>query len=286
MAKELAILVVSVVTLFVAGFGAYTINDIGSFSNSQQATAEIKDYTVELELIQLTLNQVSQKLEILESDTVEELQKIKIELEEVKSITVERQKEMEQLIPFGISLDKSTYFSSDSVIITAKNVIPQKPVNIQLLSTFNETIITKTPYSDSAGKLDYTLSLPSFIPSGYYKIKAEYNGNVVEKFFNILDDPIIGSVNEKIVDLTLHLDQDEYQLGDMIKLSGVGLASSPIIAELISPDSETSTANSNTFNDGSYTLIFILNSESEPGTWTIKVSQGDKEETVTFNVEN
>ena len=101
-----------------------------------------------------------------------------------------------------------------------------------------------------------------------------------------MDDPIIGSVNEKIVDLTLNLDQDEYQLGDMIKLSGVGLASSPIIAELISPDSETSTANSNTFNDGSYTLIFILNSELEPGTWTIKVSQGDKEETVTFNVEN
>ncbi|MCZ6583508.1 MAG: hypothetical protein O6746_01185, partial [Thaumarchaeota archaeon] len=83
MAKEAAILGVSILTLFVAGFAAYSIYDSNGVSS---AAAVVKDYTGEFESLQTALSEVNQKLEDLESDTIKELQKIKVELEEVKAI--------------------------------------------------------------------------------------------------------------------------------------------------------------------------------------------------------
>ena len=72
MAKEIAILAVSVITLFVAGFAAFGVYDLDKIP-SQSAAAQIKDYTTEFESIQSALESVNQKLETLESDTIEEL---------------------------------------------------------------------------------------------------------------------------------------------------------------------------------------------------------------------
>jgi len=51
MAKETMILVVSVLTLFVAAFAAYTITDLEINSSPQTASAEFLDYTDEFQAI-------------------------------------------------------------------------------------------------------------------------------------------------------------------------------------------------------------------------------------------
>ena len=75
MAKEMALFSISIITLLVAGYAAYGVNDMGS--NSPFASAEIKDYTQEFNSIQTQLNTLTTKLDQLETDTVGELQKIK-----------------------------------------------------------------------------------------------------------------------------------------------------------------------------------------------------------------
>jgi len=287
MAKETMILVVSVLTLFVAAFAAYTITDLEVNSSPQTASAEFLDYTDEFQAIQSTLQEVSKKLETLESDTVKELEMIKTELEQIKSITFETQQDVIEKAIFGITLDKSSFLKGDTITITAQNILPQKSMTIQLLSSFNELITSKTVFSDSTGKLVYIFQLPEFVSSGEYKIQATTETGTDTMFITISD----GTAPEKpttptVASITAILDKEEYKSGETVKITGYGIASTPIIAELTDPDTEKSTANASTASDGSYTLIFILDSDAKQGNWKIKVTQEELVQTVTFEVDN
>ena len=285
MVKELAILTVSVITLFVAAFAAFSIYDLDNTS-SQSAAAEIKDYTTEFESIQSALNEVNEKLDTFESDTVTELQKIKSDLAEVKLITA-KPEPIDTSSPFGITINKVIYSKGDTIIVSALNILPQKAMTFQLLSSFNELITTVTARSDSTGKLDYAFQIPSFVQPGDYKIKATLSdGNSDILFFTISDDTIPETTEPPITGLSVILDKPSYNPGDMIKVTGFGQANTGITAELISPDHEIATANSNTSSDSTYILIFILDADAEPGNWKLKVIQGDKEETLIFTVVN
>ena len=112
MAKETMILAVSVLTLFIAAFAAYTITDLEVSSSPQTASAEFLDYTDEFQAIQSTLQEVTEKLETLEFETVKELEIIKTELALVKSITSETQQDVIET-SFSIALNKSTYLQGD-----------------------------------------------------------------------------------------------------------------------------------------------------------------------------
>src|SRR3989338_5962362 len=85
MAKELAILAVSMITLLVAGYAAYSVMELSDTPSPRQVSAE-KDYTGELKSIQASLNDVNKKLEALESD-IAELQTIKDALDELDQQT-------------------------------------------------------------------------------------------------------------------------------------------------------------------------------------------------------
>jgi len=281
MAKDMAILTVSVITLFVAGFAAYSINGI-NMPGPQQATAEIKDYTAELKSIQKSLDQVSQKLETLEIDTVKELQKIKTELEEVRLMTSEEQSITQS--GFGITLDKITYERGGNVVITVQNALPQKPTTFQLLSAFNELITTKNTYADSTGKLAYTFQLPSFLPAGQYTIKALTEGSNASTLFIITDKAQVTESTSIIHGLSIELDKSEYAPGDWIVIAGSGKPSTSISAELTGPEDEIFTAHASTASDNTYSLVFPISSDVKLGKWTVKVTQGEIEESVTFSI--
>jgi len=288
MAKETMILAVSVLTLFVAAFAAYTITDLEVNSSPQTASAEFLDYTDEFQAIQSTLQEVSEKLETLESDTAKELEIIKTELEQIKSITSETQQDVIQTsTPFSIALNKATYLQGDAIIVSSHNISPQKPVTIQLLSSFNELITSKNTYSDSTGGFVFTFPVPEFLSPGEYKIQVTSETGIDTMFITINDGTTPEeSTTSTVNSITAILDKEEYKSGEIVKVTGYGIASKPIIAELTDPDTAKSTANASTASDGSYTLIFILDSDAKQGNWKIKVTQEELVETVTFEVDN
>jgi len=288
MAKETMILVVSVLTLFVAAFAAYTITDLEVNSSPQTASAEFLDYTDEFQAIQSTLQEVTEKLETLESDTVKELGIIKTELEQIRLITSETQQDViETSTPFGISLNKLTYLKGDAIIVSSQSVLPQKPVTIQLLSSFNELIISKNTFSDSTGGFAFTFPIPEFVSPGEYKIQATSETGIDTMFITINDGTATQApITSTVTSITAILDKEEYKSGEIVKVSGYGIASKSIIAELTDPDNEKYSANAGTASDGSYTLIFILDSDAKQGDWKIKVTQEELVKTVTFEVDN
>ena len=290
MAKELAILAVSMITLLVAGYAAYSVMDLSDTPSPRQVSAE-KDYTGELKSIQASLNDVNKKLEALESDMAE-LQTIKDALDEIEQTQPVVQKPQTQTL--DITTDKNTYKVGESIIITAKGVLAQQTVKLDLHSSINELIATKIVFSDSTGKLVYDMQLPSFLKTGSYKLKAIYNNIVDEITISVTgtsqtetqpDDT--EETPDSIVSaypLSFSLDKTSYTPGDIIWVTGKGEPNKSVVLKMTSPDYEEQTANTTALSDGTFTPVFMLPSDAEPGDWTIVATQNDKEVKVKFKV--
>ncbi len=288
MAKELAILAVSMITLLVAGYAAYSVMELSDTPSPRQVSAE-KDYTGELESIQASLDDVNKKLEALESD-IAELQTIKDALDEIEQAKQVVEKPPVQI--FDITTDKTTYKVGESIVITAKGLLAQQTVKLDLYSSINELIITKIVFSDSTGKLVYDMELPSFLKTGSYKLKATSNNIVDETTISITGSstetqPDETEEPESIVSthsLSFSLDKSSYTPGDVIWVTGKGEPNKPVVLKMASPDYEEQTANTTTLSDGTFTPVFILPSDAQPGEWTIIATQNDKEAKVKFKV--
>ena len=271
MAKELAILAVSMITLLVAGYAAYSVMELSDTPSPHQVSAE-KDYTGELKSIQSSLNDVNKKLEALESD-ITELQTIKDALDEIEQIQPVVQKPQTQT--FDITTDKNTYKVGDSIIITARGVLAQQTVKLDLYSSVNELIITKIVFSDSSGKLVYDMELPSFLKTGSYKLKATYN--------NIVDEITVGITGSSTTEtqpddteetpdsmvsaypLSFSLDKTSYTPGDVVWVTGKGEPNKSVVLKMTSPDYEEQTANTTALSDGTLPQAFFWPPVAEPG---------------------
>lgn len=289
MSKEVAILTVSIVTLIVAAFAAYAIYDLET-PNPKPAAAEVKDYTKDLESIHAAIQAVNERIQSLEDENVEELHKIKTDLEQLRESTTQTQPESQLL--FGISTDKNSYEKGDTIKITGQGILAQKQITIEVLSSFNEVITTKTIYSDPTGNLVYNLQLPTFIQEGSYKIKATYDGKIDTTFITISDSATTESETQPSVKeksssgLTISLDKETYKPGEIIWVTGIGEPNTSVLLKMVGPDSKEQMANSSTADDGSFSPVFILADDAKSGDWTITAIQDDNEVKISFKVTN
>ena len=199
MGKKTDIFAVSFILFFVGGFALLTVNDIGLLEN-QQASAEMEEYAAMLAPLKSTLDEVNQKLDTLETDTIIELEKLRLEIDDMKTFELQEQNQIQS--------------------------VPTTPV--------------------------------------------------------VESTEIIQNENLNFI---INLDKEEYLPGDMIKVSGIAIPNTPLSAKLTNPnDKHEFYANSNTANDGSFTLIFILNSESESGIWNVSVQQNGVQKIASFQV--
>jgi len=277
------------ITLLVAGYAAYSVMDLSDTPSPRQVSAE-KDYTGELKSIQASLNDVNKKLEALESD-IAELQTIKDALDEIEQT---QQVEQKPTQTFDITTDKSTYKVGDLIVITAKGMLAQQTVKLDLYSSINELIITKIVFSDSTGKLIYDMELPSFLQTGNYKLKATYNNIVDEVNISITGSTTTETQPDETEEepdsivstypLSFSLDKTSYTPGDVVWVTGKGEPNKSVVLKMTSPDYEEQTANTTALSDGTFTPVFILPSDAQAGEWTIVATQNDKEVKVKFKV--
>ena len=283
MAKEYLILAVSVVTLALAGYAAFTVYGIENFQ-TPYAAADIRDYTSDFESIENALTEVTAKLEQLEDATLEELETTKAELEKLKQ-SAEDLQILTNTPHLILELDQGTYDPSDSILITLQDLKPQQMVVLQLLDSSNKVLTSKNPFSDSTGKVSYLMQIPKDTPIGDYKIKATTNDGLSDTIFFKISDNVTPKSNEPIsVKLTLELNKSSYNPGDVIQLTGVGNPGQSISAKLTNPNDRILSSHSTVSSEGTYTMILIIDSQAPTGIWNLQVSQGNDIESRTFDV--
>ena len=284
MSKEYLILAVSVVTLALAGYAAFTVYGIENFQ-TPYAAADIRDYTSDFESIENALSEVTAKLEKLEDATIEELESTKTELEKLKQSAEDLQiLSTPHLI---LELDKGTYALDDSMLISLQDLKPQQMITLQLLDSSNKVLVTKNPFSDSAGKVSHLMQIPNNTPVGDYKIKATTSDGLSDTIFFKISNDVTPKPEEPIaVKLTLELNKSSYNPGDIIELTGVGKPGQSISAKLTNPNDRVLSSHSTVSSEGTYIMILIIDSQAPTGIWNLQVSHGNDLESRTFNVTN
>ena len=282
MSKEYLILAVSVVTLALAGYAAFTVYGIDNFQ-TPYAAADLRDYTSDFESIENALTEVTEKLEKLEDATIEELETTKAELEKLKQSAEDLQ--IFTTPHLILELDKGTYALDDSLLISLQDLKPQQMVTLQLLDSSNKVLVTKNPFSDSTGKVSHLMQIPKNTPVGDYKIKATTPDGLSDTIYFKISDNVTPKPEEPIaVELTLELNKSSYNPGDVIQLTGVGSPGKSISAKLTNPNDRILSSHSTVSSDGTYTMILIIDPQAPTGIWNLQVSQGNDIELRTFDV--
>ena len=80
------------------------------------------------------------------------------------------------------------------------------------------------------------------------------------------------------------LDKEQYSPGDIIRISGTGPANSPVDLKMIDPDTKVKTAHSNSSEDGTYSIIYIIPSDAETGNWKSILTVGNEKSETTVKV--
>ena len=86
------------------------------------------------------------------------------------------------------------------------------------------------------------------------------------------------------VGLTINLNKEIYNPGEIVTVSGSGQASQPVSLKVKDPDGLISSAHSSSSTDGTITMVYILPSDADDGNWQLTIKIDDSEETITFKV--
>jgi uncharacterized protein YfaS (alpha-2-macroglobulin family) len=186
-------------------------------------------------------------------------------------------------ISLALVLDKSAYVPGDTVRITAIGVNPLKTVQVELLDNDGFVIIHKDTWSDSTGKLSYSLQLSSSLLAGNYKVQLVSDQQTQSQ-------PItIGGSNTSQTTtgsntFTAQTDKTVYPSGGMIEVSGTGPASTSVTGIMTSPSGKTFSTAVTVQTDGSYVMFFSTPQPYETGQWNIAVTNLGQTKTLSIYI--
>lgn len=177
------ILAVGVITLSIAGIVVFGISNTENSPHSASAMSE-------LDTIQKSLDDITKKLEALETNTIEDIQQIKTELADIKSISESEIIDTENEIidtknELTVALEKSSYKSGDLIQVAgfgkANTLIIGKLINP------NSEIITS--YSSTSSDSTYSLIfiLDKEAKPGNWKLNVTQGDNEETLVFTVIN---------------------------------------------------------------------------------------------------
>ena len=178
-----------------------------------------------------------------------------------------------------INTTKTEYNSGDSILIlgdTSPNVL----LTLTMINPNGDEIKTKETFSDKNGKIsESSFRIPSDAISGTWKINAKSGSN----FVNIEID-VLAIIQEGII-VQVDEGQDIVGYGKTINIHVFG-AKHTVVIEIIAEDGEI--IEELTFpasNKGEINQPWIVPSDTEPGTYTIRVTDAFNDAETTFEIQ-
>ena len=178
-----------------------------------------------------------------------------------------------------INTTKTEYHSGDSILIlgdTSPNVL----LTLTMIDPNGDEIKIKETFSDKSGKIsESSFRVPSDAKSGTWKINAKSGSN-----FANTEIQVIAVVQEGMV-VQVEDGQDIPGFGKTINIHVFG-GKQTVVIEIIAEDGEIIEELSfPASNDGEINQPWIIPRDTEPGTYTIKVSDAFNEAETVYEIE-
>jgi len=180
-----------------------------------------------------------------------------------------------------INTTKLDYLPGDSILILG-DTSPNSLLIITLIDSDGNEVKVKETFSDKSGKIsESSFRVPSAAKAGTWIIKVQSGANLDDTKIEVLATLYEGmqvSVEEIIDPETAHL-------GKQIKIKVIG-ASQTVTIEVIAEDGEIiGELSFPASSQGEINLPWIIPKDTEPGIYTIKVSDAFDSAETTFEVE-
>ena len=268
-------------TLLIASAAAYGILNGSLTIQAKPEPIKIPDYSAELGSIKSQVNSISKNLSTLDilkkdiADVQEKLTDMQNKNDQVQQVASSTEK-------LEILLDKSSYFSMDTIHITAIGAKPQNVVQVRLLDNNGITVIYRQTWADSIGVVMYDLPLSdTTLPSGSYQIKLVSDQQTGSKPITIIKSDQNTSGSPYL--FSARTDKTVYQAADLIQVSGTGTPNTLVTTVLTSPSGKTYTSNTTVQSGGTYSTFYSTQS-FETGTWYVTVTNLGQSKIIYFTI--
>jgi hypothetical protein len=281
--RDYAIITLGVLTLLATSAAVYGILTINTQIQAKPEQVKIPDYTAELDSLKSQVDSINSQIGSMSStltalDTLKSnVADINGKLTDLESKSNTTQQPVSSSTPttsLAIVLDKSSYLQTDAIQITAIGANPQKTVDVELLDNTGFVVLHKTTWSDSTGKVSYTMQLSSALPVGNYQVQVISDQQSSSQSLSIVA-PIPTTTTTTTTSsnvFTAQTDKTVYNNGDFIQVLGAGQVGTSITGVLTSPTGKTYSTATTIQSDGSYVMFFSPSQPYEIGNWSITVT--------------
>lgn len=282
MIRDYAMITLGVLTLLVTSGAVYGILTINTQIQAKPEQAKIPDYSAELDSLKSQVDSINSQIGTM-STNLAVLETLKSNVEDIKGKLADiESKDVQTQTPastpaaltptLALLLDKATYLPTDDIQVTAIGANPQQNVDLELLDSGGYIVVHKTTWSDSTGKVTYSLPLSSALPAGTYQVKLVSGQQSASQSLTIAAQGS-GSGNTAGTGIfTASTDKSVYGNGDFIQVSGTGQVGTSITGVLSSPSGKTYTTSTTIQSNGSYMMLFSPSQPYETGTWNLTIT--------------
>jgi hypothetical protein len=280
MLRDYATITLGVLTLLATSAAVYGILTINTQIQAKPEQVKIPDYTAELDSLKSQVDSINTQIGSM-STSLATLDTLKNNVADIngkltdlqtKESTVQQPAPVSTPVtPLALVLDKSSYLQTDSIKITAIGANPQKTVDVELLDSTGFVVMHKTTWSDSSGKVSYSMQLTTALPSGNYQIQVISDQQTSTQPLTITAASTTSTTSTSTT-FTAQTDKSTYNTGDFIQVLGAGQAGTSITGVLTSPTGKTYSTATTIQSDGSFVMFFSPSQPYETGTWSILVT--------------
>ena len=177
-----------------------------------------------------------------------------------------------------IQTTRAEYIQGEQILILGKTGTGNVILDITISGPNGNVIKRFETFSDQNGvfKID-EFRIPMDGKHGIWKIDAKSGGN-----FDQIEFEVIGTENE----ITVELDKDNYNLGEIININGSGAMGSTITLKILSLESgeKIDELNITPKSDGKYLTLWLIPTDIAVGDYEITVDDGLRNSSVKFTI--
>ena len=293
MLRDYVSITLGVLTLLIASGAVYGILTINTQIQAKPETT-IPDYSSELSSLKSQVNSMNSQINSMNSQlssmgtSLSTLDSMKNSLTDVSAKLLVLEKNSNQASSTSAPatnslltamLDKAVYLPGDAINIAAVGAIPLKAIQVELIDSSGYIVTSSQTYADSAGKISYSLRIPSSQLSGSYQVKL-----VSDQQTSSTALVIQSGTSSSSSTFTAQTDKSAYYTNDMAQISGTGVPNTAVTGVFTSASGSTATAGATTNADGTYTLFFKILPSYETGTWNVTLTNAGQTKSISMYI--
>lgn len=169
-----------------------------------------------------------------------------------------------------IIVDKTTYDPGQLIRVWGKSM-KNTLVQVCLYTSAKQLVYCKSSIADSTGGYSLDLDIPIVITNGTYTVEAAQGELKDSVLVTIKAAPTVPTV--PAASLTVRTDKNEYSGGDIVRISGTGIANSRVIVTITPPSGDTYQLTDEADSSGNYDVLFFTRSTDRTGEWKVSARQ-------------